>query len=397
MLRKLIAGTLLLPAAALAQSTPSASPLAPSAQGDIAVTIYSDGAALIQDVRRLNLPSGVSRQDFPDVATQIRPETVRLSAAGTEIVEQNFDYDLLSPQALIDKAVGQTVTLVRTNPATGVETREQAKILAANDGVVIQIGDRIEVLREDGLPVRVVFASLPPNLRARPTLSVTLDAASAGPRPVTLAYLTNGLSWRADYVTLFDEGKGTIDVQGWITLNNQNQVPFVNADTMLVAGNRSGNRGGLAPRSRAGTETAARARLGDFYLYPLAQRTTIAANQQKQVSFLSVGGVPASKAYRYVNDWIGSNDEAQSAATVLQFSSAKTGGVGDALPAGTPPGPNPPPPPRGGAAPRAPPAPSASISATPRASRNSSAKAASATPRRVRSSRSPQARRSTSR
>lgn len=149
---------LLMSSAGMAQE---ASPLAPSAQGDVAVTIYSGGTALIQDVRRLTLPSGVSRQDFPDVATRIRPETVRLSAAGTEIVEQNFDYDLLSPVALMEKAVGQTVTLVRTNPATGAETREQAKVLAANDGVVVQIGDRIEVLREDGLPVRVIFRGSP--------------------------------------------------------------------------------------------------------------------------------------------------------------------------------------------------------------------------------------------
>lgn len=344
MFRAFAATAILLPAAALAQtstssSTSSESPLAPSAQGEVAVTIYNNGQALVQDVRRLNLPSGVSRQDFPDVADQIRPETVRLSAPGTEVVEQNFDYDLLSPQALITKAVGQTVTLIRTNPATGAETREQAKVLATNSGVVLQIGNRIEVLREDGLPVRVVYASLPPNLRAKPTLSVTLDSANAGPRPVTLAYLTRGLSWKADYVTLFDEAKGVIDVQGWVTLNNSGEVPFVNADTLLVAGqpgNGSNGRGtGMAPGSRPGTETAARARLGDFYLYPLARRTTIAANQQKQVSFLSVGGVPAKKAYRFVNGWMGSQEEAQSASTVLQFSSSRSGGLGDALPAGT--------------------------------------------------------------
>lgn len=325
----------LIPAAALAQAD---SPLAPSAQGEVAVTIYNNDQALVQDVRRLSLPAGVSRQDFPDVADRIRPETVRLSAPGTEVVEQNFDYDLLSPQALIEKAVGQTVTLIRTNPATGAETREQARVLATNGGVVLQIGNRIEVLREDGLPVRVVYASLPPNLRARPTLSVTLDAASAGPRAVTLAYLTRGLSWKADYVTLFDEAKRTIDVQGWVTLNNQGEVPFVNADTVLVAGQpgEGGRRmSGMAPGSIPGTETAARARLGDFYLYPLARRTTIAANQQKQVSFLSVGGVPAARAYRYVNGWLGNQDQAQSAATVLQFSSSRSGGLGDALPAGT--------------------------------------------------------------
>ena len=333
MFRAVAAAAVLLPAAALAQAD---TPLAPSAQGEVAITIYTNGQALVQDVRRLNLPSGISRQDFPDVSDQIRPETVRLSAPGTEVVEQNFDYDLLSPQALIEKAVGQTVTLIRTNPATGAETREQAKVLATNSGVVMQIGNRIEVLREDGLPVRVVYASLPPNLRARPTLSVTVDSANGGPRPVTLAYLTRGLSWKADYVTLFDEAKGAIDVQGWVTLNNSGEMPFVNADTVLVAGQPgSGRSAGLAPGSTPGTETADRARLGDFYLYPLARRTTIAANQQKQVSFLSVGGVPATKAYRYVNGWLGNQNEAQSAATVLQFSSSRSGGLGDALPAGT--------------------------------------------------------------
>src|SRR5581483_8371463 len=99
----------------------------------------------------------------------IRPETVTLSGPGIGIVEQNFDFDLLSPSALMQKAVGETITLVRTNPATGQETREQAKVLAVNGGTVLQIGNRIEVLRDDGLPVRVVFDRVPENLRARPT------------------------------------------------------------------------------------------------------------------------------------------------------------------------------------------------------------------------------------
>lgn len=309
-----------------------------SAQGDVAVTIYNNNVALVQDTRQLNLPSGVSRQDFPDVSTQIRPETVRLSAAGTTIVEQNYDYDLLSPSALMEKAVGQTITLLRTNPATGAETREQAKVLASNDGVVLQIGNRIEILRDDGLPVRVVFASLPPNLRARPTLSVTLDTQAAGTRPVTISYLTGGLGWNADYVALFDEAKGVIDVQGWVTLRNSGATRYANADTVLVAGgpgNINRGRTSVAPGTRAGTESAARARLGDFYLYPLGARTTIAANQQKQVSFLSVDGVPARKAYEYRNGWLQSADDPQSVATVLNFSSSRSGGLGDALPAGT--------------------------------------------------------------
>ncbi|PZP18181.1 MAG: DUF4139 domain-containing protein, partial [Sphingomonas hengshuiensis] len=204
-------GLAVFPVAGLAQSAPEAASER-SAQGNVAITIYSNGVALVQDERQLSLPVGISRQEFADVSSLIRPETVRLSGGDVGIVEQNYDYDLLSPNALIQKAVGQTVTLLRTNPATGAETRERAQVLAVNGGVVLKIGDRIEVLRDDGLPVRVVFDSIPPNLRARPTLSITLDSKRNGTRPLTLSYLTNGLGWRADYVALFDEAKSTIDM-----------------------------------------------------------------------------------------------------------------------------------------------------------------------------------------
>lgn len=308
-------------------------------QGDVSVTIYNNNLALVQDVRRLNIPSGRSVQTFPGVSGQIRAETVGFNAADTGIIEQNFDYDLLSPQKLMEKAVGETVTIVRINPATGAERRERAKVLAANGGVVLQIGSRIEVLRDDRLPTRVIFDKVPPNLRARPTLSVTLNSSRSGTRPAQLSYLTSGMGWKADYVALFDENAGKMDVQGWITLTNSTGTTFSNAKTLLVAGTPSVNgrisRGNRNNIRRAGTETPGREALGDFYLYPLAERTTIANAQTKQVSFLDVTGAPAKKTYEFSNRWLGTQTEPQSAATVLEFSSSKDGGLGDALPAGT--------------------------------------------------------------
>jgi hypothetical protein len=306
--------------------------------GNLAVTIYNDDLALVQDTRDVDLPAGRVRQEFPGVSGRISPETVSLSGRDVGIVEQNFDFDLLSPSKLMEKAVGEEVTLLRTNPATGAELRERAKVLAVNGGVVVQIGPRIEVLRDDGLPVRVVFDKVPPNLRARPTLSVTLDSVRAGARPVTLSYLTRGMGWKADYVTLFDEKAGTIDVQGWVTLTNTTGTTFDNADTLLVAGEVGDANGGYrsAPRrGRPGTESPDRESLGDFYLYPLKERTTIANQQTKQVSFLNVTGASAHRAYVYRNGWLGKSDEAESASSVLQFSSSRGSGLGDALPAGT--------------------------------------------------------------
>lgn len=332
-------------AAPLLAQPPSASPIAPSAQGDVAITIYNDDLALVQDTRQLTIPAGRVRLEFPDVSARIRAETVSFAAPDTGIVEQNFDYDLLSPGKLMEKAVGKTVTIVRINPATGAETREQAKILATNGGVVLQIGSRIEVLRDDGLPVRVIFDQVPPNLRARPTLSVTVQSSRAGRRPARITYLTPGLGWKADYVTLFDEAAGKIDVQGWITLSNNSGTSYDNAEVVMVAGkpNQGDNDNGTyrsyrpappPPRS-IGTESGTRERLGDYYLYPLHDRTTIATAQTKQVSFLDVQGAQARKAYEYRVEWLQNQEVPASAATVIKFTNSKAGGVGDQLPAGT--------------------------------------------------------------
>ncbi|HEX4736670.1 MAG TPA: DUF4139 domain-containing protein [Allosphingosinicella sp.] len=338
----LLSACLAMPAAA---QGPAISPAAPSAQGDVAVTIYNDNLALVQDTRQLDIPAGRTRLEFPDVSAQIRAETVSFAAPDTGIVEQNFDYDLLSPGKLMEKAVGKIVTIVRVNPATGAETREQARILATNGGVVLQIGSRIEVLRDDGLPVRVIFDQVPPNLRARPTLSVTVESSRAGRRPARLTYLTPGLGWKADYVALFDEAAGRIDVQGWITLSNNSGTSYDNAQVLMVAGgpnqenNGNGNEGPYRrppppPRS-VGTESGKRERLGDYYLYPLRERTTIAAAQTKQVSFLDVRGAQASKGYEYRVDWLQNQDNPASASTVIKFTNSQSGGVGDQLPAGT--------------------------------------------------------------
>ena len=319
---------------------------AAAADTGVDITIYADNQALVQDTRQITFDGKVQRVEFKNVSAQIRPETASLAATDMRIIEQNFDYDLLSPAKIMENAVGQTITLVRTNPATGAETREQALVLAANGGVVLQIGNRIEVLRDDGLPVRVIFDKVPPNMRADPTLSITLQG-NPGTREASLRYLTPGLGWRADYVALYDDKTGTIDVQGWVTLTNNSGTTYENAKTVLVAGNPRmlGQDGGNYRRPynpggdgegmvEAGTESGTRERLGDYYLYPLGERTTIANLQTKQVSFLDVHGAPAQHGYEIRFGWMQTSESPISAATVYQFSNSAKGGLGDQLPAG---------------------------------------------------------------
>jgi len=337
MLRKwlLAASVLALAGAARAQTTQ------PAAAG-LDVTIYNANLALVDDTRQLDIVKGRQRLEFKDVSSAIRPETVSLVADGLSVVEQNFDYDLLTPDKMMEKAVGHDVKIVRTNPGSGAETTETATVLAANQGVVLRIGDHVEVLRDDGVPTRVIFDKVPDNLRAQPTLSVTVDADSAGPRLARLSYLTTGLAWRADYVATFDEKAAKLDLQGWITLTNQSGTSFTDARTQLVAGDVSqqgdddGGQNELTNVRQAGSEadTGPGQALGDVRIYTLPERTTIAQNQTKQVSFLDAAGVAAHKVYQFNLGGFASAEQPANAAVVVDFTNSTASGLGSGLPAG---------------------------------------------------------------
>jgi hypothetical protein len=310
----------------------------------LALTIYNRDLALVEHVRPLNLPAGRQRIEFKNVSAAIIPQTVSFGVSGLELLEQNFDYDLLTPEKLMEKAVGQKIRIVRTNPGTDAETSETAEVLSTVGGVVLKIGDRIEVLRDDGIPARVIFDKVPPNLRASPTLSVLAEAAKPVNGDVRLAYLTHGLSWQADYVAVFDEPKGNVALQGWITLENHSGTTFGDATVQLVAGDvnfTTDAPGPFAPRpfrpgvrGGNGTESTAQQQLADYYVYPLAQRTTIANNQTKQVSFLSAGAVKADKGYEQTFYSFQSLDAPVSAEVRVRFVNAQAAGLGAQLPAG---------------------------------------------------------------
>ncbi len=325
--------------AAVAAFTPArADPPAPPPA--VSLTIYNGDIALVQEVRSIELKPGANRVEFKDVSGQIRPETVSLIAPGASVLEQNFDYDLLTPAKMMEKAVGKQIRIVRFG-AGGKRTEETATVLSVNDGVILKVGDRIEVLHDGGEPTQVLFDSIPENLRAQPTLSVTLQAAQGGRRDATLSYLTGGFGWRADYVALFDETKGVLDLQGWITLNNSSGVTYRDARTQLVAGTArlSGARQEY-PQARGGgvisggTAPGGANTLADYYLYTLPLPVTVANNQTKQVGFMNVSGVKASKVYHY-DAWNYASDPSPGHARVMiDFSNGGDGVTPLAMPAG---------------------------------------------------------------
>ncbi len=280
-----------------------------SEQTAVAVTIYNEDLALVKDVRKVTLVAGGNRLALREVSARMRPETAQLRSVShpgaLRVLEQNFDFDLLSPAKLLEKYVGRRVRVVKTHLTTGAETVEQAEVLAANHGVVLRIGDRIET----GVPGRLVFDAVPDNLRDRPTLVTQLDNHGPTSQTTELSYLTGGLAWKADYVAELNARDTHLDLNGWVTLTNQSGTRYPNALLQLVAGDVHRVRdelrvAAMAPARRAVAEEARPAMtqeaLFEYHLYTLPRPTTIADNQTKQVALLNASGVPLTKEFLLV-------------------------------------------------------------------------------------------------
>jgi hypothetical protein len=273
-----------------------------ASQQSVAVTIYNDNLALVKDARRVMLGAGASRLAWRDVSAQMRPETALLrnlsTPAGFRLEEQNFDFDLLTPEKLLEKYVGREVEVIRTHAATGAETRERATVLAAAGGVVLRFADRVET----GVPGRLAFPGVPDTLRDKPTLAISLVNPASGPQQLELSYLTGGLSWRADYVAELNATDDRLDLSGWVTLTNQSGAAYPDAKLQLVAGDvnrvreaRPLTRELMTMAAKADTSEMQQEALFEYHLYRLPRPTTIADNQTKQVALMSATGVRVRK------------------------------------------------------------------------------------------------------
>ena len=393
----------------------------PAAAGDVisagpasaAVTIYRDdaipdpaaaqwggqGLAMIAETRVVDLPAGESRLVLEGVSDGAIPETAALEGLPGHIVEQNFDYDLLSPGSLIEHSVGQPVQLVRINPRTGKRTTEDATLVSGPNGVVLDVGGRTQALGCSGEPEGLVFTGVPTELTGKAALSTHIRVDRPGRYTLRLAYLTVGMAWSANYVAEIAPDATRLDLTGWITLANHGDTSFPDAPTSVVAGRLArqdvqrieaalaqrrsacwpmGNshhppghpiyHGTLqAPGGAAVAElmvtaerreesiqkvptavtafTARQSDLGDYKLYTLAGPTTVAARQTKQVKFLEQDAVKFDRVYVYKLQldryspvaYAESTDAGQQgpATTTLRMQNKASDGLGRSLPEGS--------------------------------------------------------------
>lgn len=299
----MVTGALYCPSAR-AQSSVAETTL--SDQTDVAVTVYNNNLALVRDRRTVDLPTGKHDLKFMDVASAIRPETVSLksfTAPGSLVVlEQNYEYDLMNPQKLMEKYVGKKVKLLNFDKNNTADFSVDAELLSVNNGPIYKVGDQIFL----GHPGVVVLPQIPKNLISKPTL-VWLVNNERAKQDIEVSYLTGGMSWQADYVLTVNKDTTKMDVAGWVTLKNESGTAYTNAQLKVVAGQVNVVPQSVAMGGGARMEKMAMARapqmqeesFAEYHLYTLPRRTTIKENQSKQVSLLTASDVSIHKVYEF--------------------------------------------------------------------------------------------------
>ena len=322
-------------------------------QKDLAVTVYNSNVALVRDVRRVRLGTGTVDLRFMDIAAQINPATVHIVSLTAPkelaVLEQNYEYDLLSPQKLLNKYIGKELTLVRlvTENNSTKEVPVKAILLANNEGPVWKVGN--EIITGMGAD-RYVFPDLPENLYSKPTLVWLLDNRRAGEQTVEASYLTNQVNWNADYVLTVATDQKAADLNGWVTIINNSGTAFRNAQLQLVAGevhrveNQQGTLGRVMAMKSAAAEVAqfAQEALSEYHLYTLGRRTNVQDKETKQISLLSSTGVHIEKIFEVDGQQFYYHSAQRPGQPIkepvqvrLKFKNSEANSLGQPLPAGT--------------------------------------------------------------
>lgn len=316
-------------------------------QQAVSLTIYNKNLALIKDKRWITLPTGVHTLALKEVSARIKPETTLFTGTDIEVLEQNFEYDLLTPRSLLQKFINREITQITRHPTTGEETARQVKVLSAGEGVVFQSGSLIET----EVSGRLVFPDVPSTLRERPTLTMLVNSSKPGPRAVELSYLTEGLSWQADYVAELNQADDHLNLKGWVTLVNESGAAYPQAHLQLVAGDvhivqdamkdralmLESRAVGAAPAAQSMREES----MFEYHLYSLERPTDIGVKQKKQVTLLQAENVVCTKEFllpgeeAYFSAGVGEIGRKLKVAVRLEVKNEKKDNLGMPLPAGT--------------------------------------------------------------
>lgn len=322
-----------------------------SDQANVEVTVYNNNLGLVKDTRGVTLPSGEGELRFMDVASGIMPVTVHAKSLNApdkfQVLEQNYEYDLMDYNKLMDKFVDKKVKLVDWNQYQDRKETVEGTLISNNNGnPVFKINDEIYL----GHPGYKVLPEVPENLIAKPTLMWRYANNASDAHQLEVSYLTNNIGWKADYVFVLNKDDTGGDLSGWVTVDNKSGATYKDAKLKLVAGEVQ--RAQAMPASAyqrmdlamegmalAGSQFAEQA-FFEYHIYDLQRRTTIKDKQTKQISLLEAAGIKAEKELlvygiqSYYTQYYQPQNPKQKVSVYVKFKNSKENQLGMPLPAG---------------------------------------------------------------
>ncbi|MBW1720206.1 MAG: DUF4139 domain-containing protein [Deltaproteobacteria bacterium] len=314
----------------------------------VQVTVYNSNLGLIKDTRKIALPLGEGELRFMDVASHIMPVTVHAKSLNRpddfSVLEQNYEYDLMNADKLLDKYVGKKIKLMNWNEFQDREEVVEATLLSNNKGQIYKINDEIYL----GHPGYKVLPEIPENLIAKPTLTWLYNNKSKNTHELEVSYLTKNINWKADYIVVLNKDDTSADISGWVSLDNRSGATYKNATLKLVAGEvhrvkeeRHEDRVyAMAARDKAGVQQFEEKPFFEYHIYDLQRKTTIKDNQTKQVSLFEAIGARTQKELLvygmkgYFTRRYRDQDPKQQVNVYVKFKNSQDNSLGMPLPAG---------------------------------------------------------------
>jgi hypothetical protein len=298
------------------------------------ITIYYDNLGVVNEIRPVTLEKGVSLIKITDVPSQIDPTSVHIKLNGT-VFEQNYQYDLVSMSALLKRYIDNDITVADEKSAfTG-------KLLSVeSNNIVLQTKDGLKIFPNIN-SLQISVGSLPSGLLTKPTLVWKVSTESAGKQNAEISYMTSGISWSAEYVAVLNDKEDEMSFNSWVSIDNNTGATFENTSLKLIAGevNRVqeyeksyGATVDITMRASSDAPSFQEESFFDYHIYELSQKTTLANNENKQLSLFNVDKIKVTKKYILSNNW--KNNTGGKVASVIKFLNSKQNNMGMPLPKG---------------------------------------------------------------
>ncbi|MGD8794618.1 MAG: DUF4139 domain-containing protein [Anaerolineae bacterium] len=322
----------------------------------VELAVYNQNLALVKDRRSMELGEGLNEVRFADVASQIDATSVHFRSLsdpeGTVVLEQNYEYDIVGSAKLLRKYVDQEIAVVTEDGQEYVGT-----LLSGADDVILEAADgQVTVLKLDRIK-EFAFPALPEGLITKPTLVWQVQSVQGGQQDVEVTYLTGGVNWQANYIVVLAEDETSLDLDGWVTLDNRSGASYEDARLKLIAGDihRAADKGAVvreevmyeAAPAAAAPQVEERA-FFEYHLYEVQRPVTVKDQQTKQIEFVTASEVPAGKFFVYDGAQIGfagyysplddpsyGTSSNKKVMVMIEFTNGEEQGLGVPLPKGT--------------------------------------------------------------